>query len=72
MIKKYRNILYIMFLSEKEDLELLDNFCKLNPDACPLLADALIWCWKYHPEKYYKFLEENSDGKLVDLNLPKE
>jgi hypothetical protein len=61
-----------MFLSEKEDLELLDNFLKMNPDTVPILADALIWCFKYHPEKYEKLLQENSDGKLIDMPVPKE
>jgi len=41
-----------MFLDKPEDVAMLNSYLAQNPDCDPLLTDALIYCYKYHPEKY--------------------
>ena len=47
-----------MFLIEKEDIQLLNDYCLANPEVSPYLADALLYCFKYHPEKYNELIEK--------------
>lgn len=53
-----------MFLTEKEDIVLLTDYLALNQDASPLLADALIYCFKYHPEKYNELINKYGDQEV--------
>lgn len=57
-----------MFLTEKEDLQLLNDYCSLNPDVSYYLADALLYCYKYHPEKYNELTEKYS-GEIELKNI---
>jgi ribonuclease HIII len=53
-----------MFLTEKEDIAVLNDYLALNQDASPLLADALIYCFKYHPEKYNELIDKYGNQEL--------
>lgn len=57
-----------MFLVEKDDIQLLNDYCAFHPDVCPYLADALIYCWKYHPDKYEELTKKYAgDIELTNL-----
>jgi hypothetical protein len=53
-----------MFLTDKEDIVLLNNYLALYPDCSCFLADALIYCWKYYPEKYNELIEKYGNGEV--------
>ena len=63
-----------MFLSEKEDIAVLNDYLALNQDASPLLADALIYCLKYHPDKYNELIDKygNQEVSRVVVDENKE
>lgn len=53
-----------MFLTEKEDIALLNDYISINPECSVLLADALIYAWKYYPEKYEELIEKYGNDNL--------
>lgn len=61
-----------MFLTEKEDIAMLNDYLALNPDCSGLLADALLYCYKYHPDKYNELIEKYGNQEVSKIVVKDE